>query len=664
MKLSDVALYGILFLFLFQLLADFIEAVYAFGLLATSLTVEVASALLLLSPLALLLFRRGPAGWSLVLLGELALASRLVEVMLDTRGKMLAAGFGAGCFLVFFPALLRNLARDEEEAAGSTLGAGLILGLSLSVLFRALGSGSDLSTAGWFQAVGWLLAVVAGLLLPGLVRGKRRAAAANAPPDRQAGARPAGFGRVAGLSLGLTGVWIVIYFAFMSPNVIARWTGASYELVVSLLVAALALLAWLFAARPPLLAALTRRGLLLWNGLFVAALVLTILAQQIAFPADPAAYPLPEPPAGLLHALPLLVMLLTFPVILVDFTLFGRELIRRRPSNRALGGGFALAGLFLLVMIFAHVFTTVYAYIPVVGPLFRDKFWLVYLVAGLAPALPLLLVEKSAFDFRRVFAPAGVHRAFPAAISLIGAATIAGVALTGPRPAEPPAGATQLKILTYNVQQGYDEDGLRNYDGQLAVLRAIDADVIGLQESDTNRLAGGNADLVRYFADALDLHSYYGPKTVPGTFGIALLSKYPLENPRTFYLYSAREQTAAIEARISVGGRPFTIVVTHLGNGGPIVQQEGLLRALAGRENLVVMGDFNFRPGSDQYRLTTETLADAWLLKWPEGVDSRGHDPAGRVDHVFVSPGLAVTGARFLTGPESDHPALIVDIGW
>jgi len=48
--------------------------------------------------------------------------------------------------------------------------------------------------------------------------------------------------------------------------------------------------------------------------------------------------------------------------------------------------------------------------------------------------------------------------------------------------------------------------------------------LIGLQESDTNRISGGNSDIVRYFADRLDLYAYYGPKVVPGTFGIALLA--------------------------------------------------------------------------------------------------------------------------------------------
>jgi endonuclease/exonuclease/phosphatase family metal-dependent hydrolase len=169
---------------------------------------------------------------------------------------------------------------------------------------------------------------------------------------------------------------------------------------------------------------------------------------------------------------------------------------------------------------------------------------------------------------------------------------------------------------------------------------------------------------VRYFADGLNLYSYYGPKTVVGTFGIALLSKHPIEHPRTFYMYSEGEQTATIEAQVAVGDRTFNLFVTHLGNGGPMIQQEALLQEVRGKDNAVVMGDFNFRPDSDQYRLTTAFLDDSWLLKWPQGNLSQGVDPSDRIDYIFVSPGTTVVESQYLPGPQSDHPAMTSTIAW
>ncbi len=104
------------------------------------------------------------------------------------------------------------------------------------------------------------------------------------------------------------------------------------------------------------------------------------------------------------------------------------------------------------------------------------------------------------------------------------------------------------------------------------------------------------------------------------------------------------------------------MIVTHLGNGGPLVQQQNVLAEFAGLENVILVGDFNFKPDSEQYRLTTQTYIDAWLAADTAEVNGSGWDPQDRIDHVFVSPGIHVNSARYLVGPASDHPALVVDI--
>jgi len=659
-NMLEVALYSLILLFFFQLISDFVEAIYAFGLMGTSIPVEIVSILFLFSPLILLLLPRGLSGWPLVLVGELMLLCRVTETLLDTRGRMLVAGLGVGCFLVFLPSLLWNRKDRDGASSGLVLGASLAVALSLSILFRTLGSGSDVSTIRWSQGVGWILAQVAGALLLGPARPEPAVARAA---DVARHERFSSW-RTVGLCLGLVSALILCYFAFASPHVMARWTGVSALPIVSMAALVLGLFAVVLAARPGLLSALTPGMILGWNLVFGLSLVLTILAHQVSFPADAGAYPLPEPPVTAIHHIPLFLTLLLFPVTIVDWMLFVRELVAGRPSFRALGAGFSLAALYLLLMILAQVFTTVYDYIPVVGPFFRDRFWLVFLVAAAVMALPVLLVRRGAFRLAGTGGAFAPGRAFAALMVLVAVATILGAVLVAPRPEAPPPSQASLRILTYNIQQGYNRDGLRDHDGQLALIREVDADIVGLQESDTARIAGGNADVVKYLADRLDMHSYYGPKTVPGTFGIALLSKYPIENPRTFYMYSEGEQTATIEAQITVGGRSFAVFVTHLGNGGPIVQQEAVLQEVQGKENVILMGDFNFRPDTDQYRMTTGLLDDSWLQKWPGGNEDQGIDPARRIDHIFLSPGTEVADSQYLPGPQSDHPAMTTVVEW
>lgn len=223
---------------------------------------------------------------------------------------------------------------------------------------------------------------------------------------------------------------------------------------------------------------------------------------------------------------------------------------------------------------------------------------------------------------------------------------------------------SSLRVMTYNIQQGFSEDGVFNPDGQLDLIREWDPEVIGLQESGTNRISGGNNDLVRYYGEQLGMYTYYGPKVVTGTFGIALLSRYPMHNPQTFYMYSEGEQTAAINASLEVGGQTLQVFVTHLGNEGPMIQQKQFLSEVKGSEYMIALGDFNFQPSSEQYVMTTSHLRDAWEEGKSESTGKADKFPENRIDHVFLSEEFRVDRATYLRSPQSDHPALVVDVSW
>lgn len=658
----QLTFFNLFFLFFLQLLTEFISAIYAFGLLKTSLTAEVLSVLLLLAPLALLGFRKPPSRRLLIMLGEAVVVCRAIVPLLPTRGIMFTAGLGTGLALVFFPGLLARIGVSPHLRFSRPLGMALSVSMALSILLRALGSGTDASMAPPFQILGWVLAAGAAVALP---------AAARAWPadavDRPSGALRARNGSSLGVIAAGVGTMSVVggvYFAFMAPNVIARWTATSYRAVVTLLLLSLSLLAiGLFASRP-LLAGLRQRGILIWAAGFGLALVATIAGHQVSFPLHAGAYPFFPPAAPRALRLPLVLTLMLAPVIVISIMLFLQAIHRLSPSPKQLGLGFGAGALFLLGLIFAHIFTTVYDYIPVVGPLFRDRFWLVYLLLVLGIVLPLLTLQERDFDVLRPYGTAGMRSLHLIAVAALSTAAIPIVFLRAARPSPPTAPPVSLRVVTYNIQQGYDAAGRRNLAGQLELLRALDADLIGLHESDTNRISGGNADVVRFFADQLDMYSYYGPKTVNGTFGIALLSKLPLRDPTTFYMYSEGEQTASVDAGIEIEGGALQVLVTHLGNGGPLVQQQEVLSALDLESPSILMGDFNFNPGSEQYSLTASRLLDAWRLRWPRGMDDRGFQPDERIDHVFVSSGVTVDDIRFVTDPESDHPALFADLSW
>ncbi len=647
-----IILFSLVFLLFFQLVSDFVEIIYAFGLLGTNIPPEIVSILFFFSPLILLFFRRGlPRQAGLALAGGAAVLHAL-EVVLDNSGKMMASGLGVGCLLVWLPVWLAQTSEDEGEAAQDA-GSSLATALSFSVLLRTLGAGSDLSLLHpWLS---WTLAV-------GMVALVIRLSREKVPANLTEGQVGTSFGRSAGLSVGFMAGLAVLYFAFISPTVLARWSGVDYRLIVGLLVIALGL--YFAALTGGRLARLQKPVALLWNALFVTAGTAAIWVNQVSFPAGSGAYPVDQPELTLVQQVPLLVMILLSPVVFYDLQVLVREMKTIRLSPRALAGGFSLGALFFLIIMLGQVFTTVYDYIPLVGPWFRDRFWLVFLMADLAMALPVIIITVQVRGDGSRPVPrrdlASILRTF--LLPLVYAALLVAfgwVVVSSPSPVTPEK-KDILRVVTYNIQQGYSADGRRSYANQLAVIRDLKPDIVGLQESDVARFSGGNADVVRSIAEGLKMNAYYGPRTVTGTFGIALLSSYPIENPRTFFMYSKGEQTAAIEAQISVNGKQYTILVTHLGNDGPIIQQEQVLARLAGAQNVIAMGDFNFDLSSAQYGLTLQTLDDAWV--------QAGSPPTPRldlnnlIDHIFVKPGLGVKAAQYIVSPASDHPALVVDI--
>ncbi len=643
-KVTETILFSILFLFFLQSLSDFIEAIYAFGLLVTAFTIEVASIILLFTPLLVLLFRKTPSRRFLFGLALIAIAARLLEPMLAPGGKLVACGISVGAFMLLFPLLLHG----QLNIRGWQVTSGLAIALALSIFLRSANSSLDLSESGMFQVIGWLLGILAGSLL-------WRADLAPAG-DRPSNGTASG-GRMTGLSIGMASVILLIYFAFASPAVIARWTGFSYPAILGMLTVALTVFGILFGSER-FSGWLTRRLILGWNILFIIMLVLTILPHQVTFPSARDAYPIDVPAVSPLTAIFPFLMLVLSPILFIDFMLFVREISLEKPSLHQIGGSFAVAALFFLVIVFFHVFTTIYDYVPVLGPSFRDRFWFVYLLAGLGLGLPLLLVRKGSFTLGK---PEVASPFMPLTLGALALLSVIALYLTAARPVPPPS-RTQLKIMTYNIQQGFDKRGNKNLEGQLAVIREVDPDILGLQESDTARIANGNVDAVRYFADSLDMYSYYGPTTTTGTFGIALLSKYPIQNPSTFFMYSTGEQTATIHAEIVKDGKTYQIFVTHLGNGGPVFQVEDVLTRIQGLENVIAMGDFNLRPTTEQYILITQTLADSWLLEGPNWKALPGFSNEDRIDYIFVSPELTVFSSGYYMSSTSDHPYMYTAI--
>jgi endonuclease/exonuclease/phosphatase family metal-dependent hydrolase len=485
------------------------------------------------------------------------------------------------------------------------------------------------------------------------------------------GTEPASERKAGGVTPALVGFFLLltlVWFSFSAPAVIARWTEGNYTLIViviSLLAAGWVLLAQL---RPQVLRRIGPRLLLFWNLAFTLCLTGTILSHSVALPPTPDSTAVVVGAPTWWQGLLLIFMLLLFPVIFIDMGMFLEQIHRAAPAPRDLVPGILLGSLALLVLVFIHIFTNVWGYVEPVSLPFRGKFWLPYLL--LAGSITLLMWRAKRITSDSDSESGGrLHGSWGLLLGVIFMGTIVR-ALPAKRIQVDAAGRTSLVAMTYNIQEANDGSGERSYDRQLALIRSVSPDILSLQETDSTRISLNNNDYVHYYAEMLGYYSYYGPTTVTGTFGTAILSKYPLLNTRTAFSYSDQDEIGTAEAEIEVGGLRFTIYDVHPDGSDTamLVFAKTLLERSKDKPYVIALGDYNLRDYEAAYQLIDSVYTNAWTSVYPSKIDANGVDMSGenRIDHIFFSHSLTARNPVYVLPPDSatDHPVHWTEITW
>ena len=408
--------------------------------------------------------------------------------------------------------------------------------------------------------------------------------------------------------------------------------------------------------------------MLIWNLFFSLSLTMTILAQRVSFPLTPDSPAVMVGTPNWIQCLPLIGMLLSFPVIFLDFHLFFNVIQQANPSPRILLPGMLLGSLALILLVFINIFTNVWGYIAPVSPIFRNQFYLPYLL--IAGGITLLALRHRPTESTSVQGLNGMSlTGWAVLLSLIFLGTVLTFLRTArPQPADP--NRTSLVVMTYNIQEANDGLGERSYDRQLALIQKVSPDILALQESDSARISLNNNDYVRYYASKLGYYSYYGPTTVTGTFGTAILSKYPLQNTRSVFTFSDTDEIGTAEAEIEVNGHRFTIYDVHPDGSdtAKLIFVNSLIEHSRGKSNVIALGDYNLRDYEEAYQRMAGVYVNAWTSVYPSEIGADGTDMSGknRIDHIFISTSLNVRDAFYILPPASatDHPVHWAGIFW
>ncbi|MFC1652555.1 endonuclease/exonuclease/phosphatase family protein [Planctomycetota bacterium] len=251
--------------------------------------------------------------------------------------------------------------------------------------------------------------------------------------------------------------------------------------------------------------------------------------------------------------------------------------------------------------------------------------------------------------------------------------------------AQPRASATQtdtLRIVTYNVHSCIGMDGKLDAERIARVIARARPDVVALQELDVGRTRSHGMDQAQRIAQYLEMTFHFHPAVhlEDERYGDAILSRLPHRLVKTSPLPGLTgkphiEPRGALWVAVDLHGREIQIINTHLGlnRRERRVQVEALLSSewLAHaqcHEPVILCGDFNALPASSACRRLSVRLKDVQVEARnhrPQSTFS-GRVPAMRIDHIFISPGLEVTGIQVprseLARLASDHLPLVATV--
>ncbi|MBO1511325.1 endonuclease/exonuclease/phosphatase family protein [Metabacillus sp. BG109] len=235
--------------------------------------------------------------------------------------------------------------------------------------------------------------------------------------------------------------------------------------------------------------------------------------------------------------------------------------------------------------------------------------------------------------------------------------------------------------MTFNIHHGKGIDNQVDLQRIAQVIKDSDADIIGLNEVDKHFSKRSHyKNQIGWLAKQLNFEHTFSPSLSlksknSGNFmrqyGNALLSRYPIVTKKSHsfnYITGLVEGRSLLDATIQINEQLYQIMVTHL-SLSPYLhrkQTEYILNQLHKYPHpTIIMGDWNMKPGSRQWRKLTEKVQDTWqTVGIGTGQTYPSIRPRARLDYIFVSPELQAVKAEVIikSAKASDHLPLKVTI--
>jgi len=229
-----------------------------------------------------------------------------------------------------------------------------------------------------------------------------------------------------------------------------------------------------------------------------------------------------------------------------------------------------------------------------------------------------------------------------------------------------PAGAPQrLRVASWNIRAAQSAP----VDMLAAEMRAMQADIIALQEVDVRTRRGAFVDQPGELATALGFQYVFAAsiKWDEGHYGLALVSRWPLTSVRRYRVDSTpdAEPRIVLDVTVCAVGRSLRLFNLHADRrtASRALGLAHLRRIVQGEigRGILVLGDLNEYPDAPGVR----SLIDAGFIDLSAATPTNTVETR-RVDYLLADSMLArrASPARVWPTNKSDHHALLTDLEW
>lgn len=232
----------------------------------------------------------------------------------------------------------------------------------------------------------------------------------------------------------------------------------------------------------------------------------------------------------------------------------------------------------------------------------------------------------------------------------------------------------EMNIVSFNTQHcmNYITREI-DYEGVAALLKELDADIIGLNEMRGEGPFPGYEAQMEKLAELTGYHYYFAPAIMMGgtsPYGNGLLSRYPIKSAEKIMIPDPKEKTGKlyyetrciIKAVIDVADG-LTVMVSHFGlNDDEHVNAVNTLLPALEETKCIFMGDLNATPEDPVLDGIRARMFDTAEVIGEEKLSFPSDKPVEKIDYIFTSTDIEVSFADIPERIVSDHRPYIIKV--